>query len=161
MWNVSGDLGYQGTVATSGTLLGLAFECANSYDPDAVLACMDSMDVDTVVGPLKILPGTYHFDRPYLCIQQINSTKYNLVYPTTYPQAVPLVYSWVFEYLKAFLDSLKVPSLTKRDYILIITFSILGALILGVIVAIFVIRYKYYTVLIEKKDIDQGEDPEM
>lgn len=165
MWNVTGDLGYQATVATSGTMLGLAFECAGSYDPDAVLACLDSFNETTLLGPLKFIPGTYHLDRPYLCIQQENDTKFDLVYGDL-PQVRALVYPWPASgrmldfFPKAFLDSLKTNKHKTRDLVLIIFFPCFAFLVLVVLGVVgYMFKFKYYAIFVPRDDgLEKGDE---
>jgi len=154
MWNTTErSLGYQ---ASHGIGTGLAIHCImkhDSTDRDVIGNCLTDLDIITALGPIKLVNGTRHYLRPYICQQilDINGT-IAVVYPSEYEKVVPAVFPWIFVFAIEFLESLKVPGgLSKRDTRLIIGILVaVFGLILIAAVILLVLKRRYHWVFIDK-----------
>jgi ABC-type branched-subunit amino acid transport system substrate-binding protein len=154
LWNVTGDLGYQATIATSGTMAAIAIEKAQSLDPYKIREQLLLLNMTTILGQVTLNPGTQSVARPYTCIQQISETKQTLIYPNV-SETQNAIYPWKFVYPPSFLNSLKSHGLSNSNKNWIIIGCILGFfLVAGLVVAVTIgiIKWKYHTIFIAKEE---------
>jgi len=151
---------YEAQQAITGSILVATIERIGSFNNFAIQAHFAEYNGSTLInGRTFFVPGTHETAQDRLCFQHFSPLKQNVVYPLNYLNVFPVVTPWNWTTNSTFLDLVAPPgdpNTRTRDLTLEIVFSILGALIIAGIIGFAIFRWKYYTVVIPKKDVAGG-----
>lgn len=146
---------YEISISTTMIIL---LDCINqtqSLTSSVVRECIRTYNKTTIYGQVSFTPEHSYINRPNVCVQQQNvNGSYYVVYPKDYPGRVPTIFPYPFVYNQTFLDNLHPRHhLGLTNEALIITFSILGFLIIVAVIVVLIGRWKYEWVFINKKEL--------
>jgi hypothetical protein len=150
LWNVTPTF-YEFSIASTAIVLIDCINMTQTLDKYIVRECIRAYNKTTMYGQLSFVTSLHYLPRPNVCIQRHDNYTETVVFPLDYPGRVPLIFPYPFQFNQTWLSLFDSPkTLSSTNLALIITFSLLGAIILGVVITLVVVKLKYHTIFITK-----------
>jgi len=151
---------YEAQQAITGELIIQVIRQTQSLDKNVLKKALESFNGSTIVNAQTYFqPGTHQTSQQRLCFQvlDVNNTA-NVVYPKNYVNLRPIISPYNFVIDRAFLNQFKPKKgLTQTNLILIITFSVLGLILILIAIGLLIGWKKYHWVFISKDEPQNWE----
>jgi len=157
LWNITAA-GYDAHFVNSAVVATKAIMNIQSFSKPALLNALKTFNEYTFYGNNNFTNGL--INQPYICFQENNNASLNVVFPTDFPNAVPAMYPYPFQYDAAFLYERGAPARYRKLLTEITIPTIIGGLLIIIIVLIiaFVVFKQKFIIILFPKTIDTEFD---